>query len=144
MRASSAFYFSLCSDANIEASAFVNASSPHKIPLHTSAKGVRLPPRILWSRIFLSGAREGIFSRARLAMRDCAVELRNSRYLRPTDLVAPLLRRTKVLIPSKTYIPQNLDLQSRTCEMVPAKGFEPPTPGSEDQCSNPLSYTGIY
>ncbi len=26
--------------------------------------------------------------------------------------------------------------------MVPAVGFEPTTPGSEDQCSNPLSYTG--
>lgn len=27
--------------------------------------------------------------------------------------------------------------------MVPVEGLEPPTPGSEDQCSNPLSYTGI-
>ena len=27
--------------------------------------------------------------------------------------------------------------------MVPVDGFEPPTPGSEDQCSNPLSYTGV-
>lgn len=27
--------------------------------------------------------------------------------------------------------------------MVPAEGFEPPTPGSEDQCSNPLSYAGM-
>lgn len=26
--------------------------------------------------------------------------------------------------------------------MVPAEGFEPPTPGSEDRCSNPLSYAG--
>ena len=24
--------------------------------------------------------------------------------------------------------------------MVRPEGFEPPTPGSEDQCSNPLSY----
>lgn len=27
--------------------------------------------------------------------------------------------------------------------MVPEEGFEPPTPGSEDQCSNPLSYSGM-
>lgn len=28
-------------------------------------------------------------------------------------------------------------------EMVPAVGFEPTTPCSEDKCSNPLSYAGI-
>jgi hypothetical protein len=31
----------------------------------------------------------------------------------------------------------------RISSMVPEEGFEPPTPGSEDQCSNPLSYSGI-
>lgn len=33
--------------------------------------------------------------------------------------------------------------QGRGIFVVPAEGFEPPTPGSEDQCSNPLSYAGI-
>ncbi len=28
--------------------------------------------------------------------------------------------------------------------LAPPEGFEPPTPRSEDECSNPLSYGGIF
>ena len=66
-------------------------------------------------------------------------------HLAGTNVVWPLSRFSDYRRYQKIYSIRRLKESFKTTDcMVPADGFEPPTLCSEDRCSNPLSYAGLY